>query len=349
MKKQNIINLVKYHTESNNDAFAMEVAEIAKEFEAKGDEQLAHYLMDLVSNANTYIPQANYRNLHFLEKKSYSTKPLMLPNVIEEDVVGVARATRNGTGMSKFLFYGAPGTGKTESAYQIARLLDRDILSVNMEQIIDSRLGESSKNVVRLFDEINHLMYSRVIVIFDELDALVLNRTSSNDLREMARVTSTFLRELDALTDKIVLIATTNMFDSLDKAMVRRFDATVSFNRYSREDLISISEELLSSYLKNSVNYTKNIRLFRKILNTKEEIPLPGDMKQLLKTAIAFSDENNKYDYLRKIYLALNDNPSNIDIKELSDKGFTTREIEILSKVPKSSVSRKLKEGISNE
>ena len=112
MKKQNIINLVKYHTEHNNAAFVSEVSEIAREFDANGDYEVAQYLMDLVSNANVYIPQANYRNLQFLEKLEYSSNPLMLPNVIEEDVIGIARAIKNKAGMSKFLFYGAPGTGK---------------------------------------------------------------------------------------------------------------------------------------------------------------------------------------------------------------------------------------------
>lgn len=343
MKKQNIINLVKYHAEQNNAAFVSEVSEIAREFDVNGDYEVAQYLMDLVSNANVYIPQASYRNLQFLEKLEYSSNPLMLPNIIEEDVIGIARAIKNKTGMSKFLFYGAPGTGKTESAFQIARLLERDILSVHLEQLIDSRLGETSKNVTRLFDEINHLMYSKVIIIFDELDALVLNRSSANDLREMSRVTSTFLRELDTLSDQIAVIATTNLFESFDKALSRRFDAIVSFDRYSKEDLIEIADAMLTSGIKKAVNSSQDMRLFNKILNRLPEIPYPGDMKQIIKTSIAFSDETSKYDYLRKVYLALNGNPKNVDIQNLSEQGFTTREIEILARVPKSSVSRKLK------
>ncbi len=345
MKKQNIINLVKYYAEQNNAAFVSEVSEIAREFDANGDYEVAQYLMDLVSNANVYIPQTNYRNLQFLEKLEYSSNPLMLPSIIEEDVIGIARAIKNKTGMSKFLFYGAPGTGKTESAFQIARLLERDILSVHLEQLIDSRLGETSKNVTRLFDEINHLMYGKIIVIFDELDALVLNRSSANDLREMSRVTSTFLRELDTLSEQIVVIATTNLFESFDKALSRRFDAIVSFDRYSKEDLIEIADAMLISNIKKAVNSSQDMRLFHKILNRLPEIPYPGDMKQIIKTSIAFSDETSKYDYLRKIYFALNGNPKDVDIQSLSEQGFTTREIEILARIPKSSVSRKLKGG----
>ena len=222
--------------------------------------------------------------------------------------------------------------------------MNRDILSVPFEQLIDSRMGETSKNVSQLFDEINHLSFSKVLILFDEIDALVLDRINKNDLREMGRVTSVFLKGMDNLNENVVLIATTNLFDSIDKALIRRFDATISFNRYSREDLIEIADSFLILMLKKSTNSKQDLRLFNKILSNLEAIPYPGDLKQIIKTAVAFSDESNEYDYLRKIYLSLNGNPDNVDIQQLKENGYTTREIEILSRIPRSSVSRKLKE-----
>lgn len=343
MKKQNLINLVKYHTEKNEGAFVSEVAEIAREFDQKGDITTAQYLMELVSSTNYYVPQSNYKNLHFLQKVEYSTKPLLLPDIIEEDIVGITRAVSSKAGLSKFLFYGAPGSGKTESAYQIARLLNRDILSVSFEQLIDSRLGETAKNVRMLFEEINHLPYSKTLVLLDEIDSLVLDRVNKNDLREMGRVTSTFLKGMDSLNDNIVVIATTNLFKSFDKALIRRFDSVISFDRYTREDLIEIADSMLTATIKKSANLRQDMRLFNKVLKNLSEIPLPGDLKQIIKTAVAFSDSSNEYDYLRKLYLALNDNPKAIDIQKLNDEGYTTREIEILTRIPKSSVSRKLR------
>lgn len=344
MKKQNLINLVKYHVEKKDDAFINEVATIARAFDAKGDNAVAQYLMELISTANFYVPQASYKNLNYLRKVNYSTNPLILPDVIEQDIIGITKAISNKVGLSKFLFYGKPGTGKTESAYQIARILERDILSVDFEQLIDSRLGETAKNVAKLFDEINHLQYGKVIIVFDEIDSLVLDRINSNDLREMGRVTSVFIRELEELNENIVLIATTNLFEKFDKAVVRRFDATISFNRYSKEDLIEIADSMLTTSLKKASNLRKDIRLFNKILKNLKEIPYPGDLKQIIKTAVAFSDETNEYDYLRKIYLALNPTNEEMQLQKLSEEGYTVREIEILSRVPKSSVSRKLRE-----
>lgn len=343
MKKQNLINLVKYHVEKNDEAFAIEVAEIAKAFDASGDTSVAQYLMELISNANFYVPQSNYRNMRFLRKMEYSSQPLILPDVIEEDVIGITKAISRKAGLSKFLFFGAPGSGKTESVYQIARLLNRDILTVSFEQLVDSRLGETAKNVSLLFDEISRLPYSRVVVLFDEIDALVLDRINKNDLREMGRVTSVFLKELDRLNDNIPIIATTNLVENFDKALIRRFDATVSFDRYSKDDLIAIADSLLTMNLKRATNSKQDIRLFNKILRNMEVIPLPGDLKQIIKTSIAFSDDSNEYDYLRRIYLSLHGNSSSVDIQKLRDEGYTTREIEILSRMPKSSVSRKLR------
>lgn len=129
----------------NDSAFRNEVAQIARDFENNGDREFGDYLMDLISTTNYYIPQNNYNNLIFLKKIDYKNKTLLLPDSIKEDILGIVRAANGKISISKVLFYGAPGTGKTESAYQIARLLDRDLLSVNMEDLIDSHLGQTSK------------------------------------------------------------------------------------------------------------------------------------------------------------------------------------------------------------
>lgn len=345
MKKQNIINLVKYYVEKNDSAFRNEVLEIANDFHNNGDVEICSYLMDLISTTNYYQPQNNYRDLIYLTKHTNNNKPLYLPEAIKDDILGIVRSANKNISISKILFYGKPGTGKTESAFQIARLMNRDILTVKMEDLIDSHLGQTSKNIVTLFDEIRHLYSNNIVILFDEIDALVMNRISNNDLREMGRVTSTFLKELDSLSDNIILIATTNLVDYIDNALLRRFDAKISFDRYSNEDLIEVSEFILKDLLKKASSSKADSRLFRKILTTVENIPYPGDMLQTIKIALAFSDDSNQYDYLRRLYIELNKN-DDISIQKLTSQGFTTREIEILTGIPKSSVARKLKDDI---
>lgn len=329
--------------EKNEDAFRTEVVEIAKEFDSIGELAISEYLMDLISTTNYYVPQASYKNFQYLKKTVHPNKPLLLPDSLKNDIIGIVRAIDKNMGINKILFSGVPGTGKTESVYQIARLLNRDVLTVDFEELIDSRLGQTAKNISVLFDEIGRIQSKNVIILFDEIDSIVLDRINKNDLREMGRVTSTFLRELDSLNNDVIIIATTNLIDSFDKALTRRFDSIISFNRYEREDLISIADSMLISFIKKAENSKQDIRLFHKILKNANNIPYPGELLQIIKTSVAFADPENEFDYLRKIYLALNNNTSEISIQILQEQGYTTREIEILTKIPKSSVSRKLK------
>ena len=71
------------------------------------------------------------------------------------------------------------------------------------------------------------------------------------------------------------------------------------------------------------------------------EIPYPGDLKNMIKTALAFSDPEDEYGYLRKLYISINGEVE--DIKALKKKGFTIREIEVLTGISKSQVSREIK------
>lgn len=219
---------------------------------------------------------------------------------------------------------------------------------VDFDTIVDSKLGQTSKNIAALFKEINGFAYpEKVIVLFDELDAIALDRTNTNDLREMGRATSSVLKGMDSLNEQIVLIATTNLYNLFDKALIRRFDCVIDFNRYSREDLIDIGEIILSDFLRKFKFAGRNMRLFRKILKKMDVIPYPGELINIIKTSIAFSNPNEEYDYLRRLYKDVVEN-SVSDLKQLQKEGFTIREIEILTGISKSQVAREIKES-SNE
>lgn len=269
MRKQNILNLIKYHVEKNENAFRNEAIEIAKRFDSMGDHQLAEYIMGLIAESNLYTPQASDFESDLLKTiETNNLSPLNLPVEITEDIKGIINAIHHNIGINKFLFEGMPGSGKTEAAKQVARLLGRALYYVDFDNLIDSRLGQTNKNISNVFQEINKLPYpDRTVILFDEIDVIALDRINQNDVREMGRVTSTILRELDRLTDlnnEIVLIATTNLFSNFDKALSRRFDAVISFNRYSKQDLIEVGEYFLLPILRTlkislgMYDYSKN-------------------------------------------------------------------------------------------
>lgn len=349
MKKRNVINLIKFYTEKNDANFRNEAIEIAKDFNANGDEQLGSYILALLSDANTFVPQIYLENSlstldsRYFRKIDYENTPLPLPEKIQEDIVGLTNAAWRNVGVNKFLFQGAPGTGKTETVKQIARLLERTLLMVDFDYLIDSKLGQTSKNISAMFQELNDLSEpENFVVLFDEIDAIAMDRTNSNDMREMGRATTAFLKGIEHINDRIVLIATTNLYNSFDKALIRRFDSVINFNRYTRDELLEIGEIILNEYLVKFAIVGKDIKTFRKIMNLMDVIPYPGDLKNIIKTAVAFSKPNVKYDYLKRLYNMIEENDE-MDLNKLQKSGFTLREIEILTGISKSQVSRMLK------
>lgn len=346
MKKKSVLNLIKYYSEENDAGFRSEAYEIAKDFDESGDYQLAEYIMALMSNANTFVPQMNESDSALFEKIESSGDSLWLPDSVTQDILGIVHAVAHKAGINKFLFQGAPGTGKTEAVKQLSRILNRDIYMVDFAAVIDSKLGQTQKNISSLFKEINNFVHpENVIILFDEVDAIALDRTNTNDLREMGRATSSMLKGMDYMDERVVLVATTNLYEHFDKALIRRFDSVIDFNRYTKGDLMSIAEEFLNKFLVKFKLANKDIRLFRKIIGLMEPIPYPGDLKNLIRTAVAFSDPNDGMDYFRRLYYAVNGKqPQNL--KELKSQKFTIREIEILSRIPRSTVARELKESM---
>ena len=346
MKKSNVINLIRYHVENNKSAFHSEAIEIAKAFEKSGDTPLAQYVMAIISGNNLFSPQVSEEKEEissdfFDEISTDSLDPLPLPDSVSDDVENIITSISRHRGLHKFLFQGKPGTGKTQACLQIARILKRKLYSVNFSYLIDSKLGQTQKNVSRVFEEISSVANPfNFIFLLDEIDAIALDRLNKQDLREMGRVTSSFLKALDGLSEDVILIATTNLFSKMDPALIRRFDFVVDFDRYSQEDLCEIANVLLDLYLRKYGCSGKNSTLAKKIFQLKA-LPMPADIKNKIRLATAFSLPDKPFDYLPRLYKAFLEKPAD-DARQLKQEGFTLREIEILTHVPRSTVSRNL-------
>ena len=107
MKKRNIINLIKYHAEKNEIAFRNEAHEIAKEMDRTGDEQLADYIMTLIAESNTFVPQQfdsatlDDSASKFFEEMPDQTDMLLLPSAIVQDLLGIVNAVKHRIGVNK--------------------------------------------------------------------------------------------------------------------------------------------------------------------------------------------------------------------------------------------------------
>lgn len=344
MKKQDIVDLIKYHVDKNDNAFRKKSMDIADEFRQMGDISLGNYVDSLVTTQDVLVPQEIEYSFSFLRNVPNSQKhSFPLPESIFDDINGIINAINRHIGINKFLFVGKPGTGKTETVKVIASLLHRELLKVDFDSIIDSKLGSTQKNIHTLFKEINSIPYpDQVIVLMDEIDSIAYERTANNDVREMGRATSSVLKELDEMNNRVVLIATTNLYKYMDKALKRRFSLVINFNRYDTNDLHDVADAIINDlYKQPDFQIKRDLRLFNKIISLYgEKIPLPGDLKNIITTSVAFSTPNDSYDYLRRLYKEVTGEKPSIEI--LKKQGFTVREIGTLLNSSKSTVARKL-------
>ena len=135
------------------------------------------------------------------------------------------------------LFYGSPGTGKTETVLQLAKSSGRDVMQVSMSQIRSKWVGESQKNIQEVFASYKERVRASKlcpILLFNEADAIIGNRmevtTSSVDKMENS-IQNVILQEMENLEG--IMIATTNLQGSLDAAFERRFLYKVEFEKPS--------------------------------------------------------------------------------------------------------------------
>jgi len=131
------------------------------------------------------------------------------------------------------LFYGAPGTGKTETVYQLAKRTGRDLITADVTKIKSYWVGESEKNIKELFRKYKRCVKeSKVapILLFNEADAIFGIRKEGADraVEKMENsIQNIILQEMESLDG--ILIATTNMTQNLDKAFERRFLYKIKF------------------------------------------------------------------------------------------------------------------------
>ena len=139
------------------------------------------------------------------------------------------------------LFYGAPGTGKTETVLQLARQTGRDIMQVNIAGLRDKYVGESENNIKKVFTRYRDICKTAEvtpILFFNEADAIFGVRTSINGVNPSVQkmdnaMQNIILQEMEDLEG--ILIATTNLTQNLDSAFERRFLFKIEFHKPNTE------------------------------------------------------------------------------------------------------------------
>jgi len=147
------------------------------------------------------------------------------------------------------LFYGAPGTGKTETALQLARMTGRNLIRIDVSRIKSMWVGESEKNIRRVFSDYQRTVKSSKrapILLFNEADAIlgIRQQGAQRAVEKMENsVQNIILEELEKLEG--IFIATTNLTENLDSAFERRFLYKIEFSKPTVEARTKIWQSML--------------------------------------------------------------------------------------------------------
>ncbi|MDR2130132.1 MAG: AAA family ATPase [Odoribacteraceae bacterium] len=170
------------------------------------------------------------------------TQIVRLATLLQEDHFATVQKRLEENGMRKgfaCLFHGAPGTGKTETVYQIARSTGRDIMMVDISETKSCWFGESEKRIKAIFERYRACVQTHPttpILLFNEADG-VIGKRKDTGIGSVAQtenaIQNIILQEMENLDG--IMIATTNLTQNLDRAFERRFLYKIEFEKPSAE------------------------------------------------------------------------------------------------------------------
>ena len=227
-------------------AVLLSASENCEYVERKHFQQVVHHFNSskLAELATPITPFFTWEDLEISEEQRNIMKlacaRATLTGIVDEEW-GFEKKVRYGKGMS-ILLYGPPGTGKTMAAQVIAGEIGMEMYRVDLSQMVDKYIGETQKNIGRVFDCAKE---GNFILFFDEADALFTKRTevqNSNDKHANTEV-NYLLQKMEEYDG--ICILSTNRYDNFDTAFIRRITYTV----YLQKPDIEARERLYKSIL----------------------------------------------------------------------------------------------------
>lgn len=186
----------------------------------------------------------------------------------------------------KLMLVGPPGCGKTMTAKAIAGDLEIPLFIIRLDGLISRYMGESISKLKLIFDS----MYQhRAVYLFDEFDSIGSNRSYGNEVGEIKRVLNSFLMNIEKDKSNSLLIAATNIPESLDKALFRRFDDIIQYPLPNDKEIAQLIAVQLKGY---SIEKGKSINAIAKEAVGLSFADISNACKDAIKEMIVHNSKN---------------------------------------------------------
>lgn len=243
--------LIRFICEGNEKLVRKQAKFILENMSTKKDEYFKRQMLQKLESRGTFIElPPNLSGILVAEDSTFypEEKFFLRPQeaAIAKKTLAVYRAADKLAEMglsysSALLLHGESGCGKTELARYIAHKANLPFVYVRFSSLVSSYLGSTQANISRIFD---YVRSAPCVLCFDEIDAVGMSRGQKNDVGEMNRIVIALMQEMDKLPNNVIIIGTTNRFDRLDPALVRRFPIQHEVQKLSSAEAAELAERL---------------------------------------------------------------------------------------------------------
>jgi SpoVK/Ycf46/Vps4 family AAA+-type ATPase len=256
--------LLQSHADGDEPSFRKAALQLAAAESAAGHVRVAEEIRSIVAK----MPSANVRKhgpivdiatprgelADILEggHRDERLRDIVLRSDVRELLLRMIQENRSRNRLERFgvsprrrlLFHGAPGCGKTLAAAVLAGEMGLPLMTVRFDALFSRFLGATAVQLRAIFAEMPR---RPGVYLFDEFDSVAKARGDAQDVGEMNRVVTAFLQLVDADVSGSLLIAATNHVEMLDRAVFRRFDVIVPFDKPTRGQLVDLLTLRLSA------------------------------------------------------------------------------------------------------
>ena len=260
--------LLRSHADRDDQRFYSIALQVAAKEARQGHHKLAEDIKIMVEKSQKTMslglsaqritpllhqPRGDLKGLLELTRSQIRSNELVLTGEVQERLNEVLLEQRQKDKLAQFglfprrklLFTGSPGTGKTMSAAVLATELKLPLYTIVLDSLITRFMGETAAKLRLVFD---HIKQTRAVYLFDEFDAIGTQRGAQNDVGEIRRVLNSFLLFVEQDDSESIIVAATNHPELLDKALYRRFDDIICFEKPGKEQIRKLVENRLARF-----------------------------------------------------------------------------------------------------